>query len=234
MRHSWRATFAVALIGWAGAVGAAELAGAAEPPAVVQPGGETTPTGETTPSTETTPTAEIEPNPEIEPIPETKLVAETEPIRETEPIAETEVTIRNKVHASAGAGFTGPLGGTVFGEMILGLRADVRDDGARVSGLAGLVVQAHAGTGGAKLSLGAGVRARIDEEDFRGGITVGCLVSLARTRRSPIGTEPGLTYLGPELELSVKHVAVTLGTLWRIDGSVGKSVMLSWGIGLRL
>jgi hypothetical protein len=151
-----------------------------------------------------------------------------------EPAAETEITVRSKAHASAGAGIMGPLGGAVFGEVMVGLGADVREDGGRVKALAGVVLQAHGGTGGAKLSLGAGVRARIDEDDFRGGITVGLLGSMVRTRGSPLGTEPGLTYLGPELELSVKHVALTLGTLWRIDGSVGKKVMLSWGIGLRL
>lgn len=56
-----------------------------------------------------------------------------------------------------------------------------------------------------------------------------------RTRSRSSGGGYGLTYLGPELELSIKHVGVSLGALWRVGGgSRGESVMFSWGVGFRL
>lgn len=66
---------------------------------------------------------------------------------------------------TGGAGFGGPLGAAVTGELVYGAGADVRDEGERVRGVAGLLVQVHAGSGGGKLSLGVGGRARIDSED---------------------------------------------------------------------
>jgi len=152
-----------------------------------------------------------------------------------EPPAETEITVQDKTHLSAGVGFGGPLGAAVCGSLLHGLGADVRDEDDRVKGMVGLLVQAGAGSGGGKLSLGVGARARVDTEDFRGGVTAGLVVSVARTWGSPVGTEEGLTYLGPELELSVKHVGVSLGALWRVGGgSRGASVMFSWGVGFHL
>lgn len=134
---------------------------------------------------------------------------------------------------AGGAGFGGPLGATVTGELVYGPGADVRDDGERVRGVAGLLVQVQAGSGGGKLSLGVGGRARIDSEDFKGPLAAGLKLSLARTWGSPVGTRPGLTYVGPELDLSAMHVSVTVGPLFRVAGAGGDAVLLSWGLGVR-
>ena len=132
-----------------------------------------------------------------------------------------------------GLSYGGPLGAAVTGELIYGLKADIDDDGDRVRGLAGLLVQVHAGSGGGKLSLGAGGRARVDTEDFRAPAAAGVMLSLARTWGSPVGTEPGLTYLGPEIHLSAMHVGLTLGPLFRIAGGSGPAVLFSFGVGVR-
>jgi hypothetical protein len=127
--------------------------------------------------------------------------------------------------------------------MLHGLGADVRDEDGRVRAVcaAPLAICAHgfeldaaAGTGGGKLSLGLGARARVDEDDFHGTLGATLKASLARTWGSPVGTEPGLTYLGPELDLSVLRVELTLGVLWRIAGPGGKSALFSWGVGIGL
>jgi hypothetical protein len=145
-----------------------------------------------------------------------------------------EITVSTKTHLAAEIGYGGPLGAALTGELLYGLGADVQEDGERVRGVAGLLLQAQGGSGGGKLSLGVGGRARVDSDDFRGAITAGVKLSLARTWGSPAGTEPGVTYLGPELDLSVKHVALTLGTLWRVGGARGDTLLFSWGIGFRL
>ena len=81
---------------------------------------------------------------------------------------------------------------------------------------------------------GCGARARVDEDDFRGTVGVGLRAALVRTWGSPIGTEPGLTYLGPELDLSIVRVNLTLGALWRVSGRAGASVVFGWGVGFGL
>ena len=134
---------------------------------------------------------------------------------------------------AGGAGFGGPLGAAVTGELVYGPGADVRDDGERVRGVAGLLVQVHAGSGGGKVSLGVGGRARVDTEDFKGPLAAGLKLSLARTWGSPVGTRSGLTYLGPELDLSIKHVSLSLGPLFRVGGAGGGAVLFSWGLGVR-
>jgi hypothetical protein len=121
-----------------------------------------------------------------------------------------------------------------------GLGADVRDDTTRVKAVCalpirycanGFLVQADVGTGGGKLSLGLGAHAKVDEESFKGTAGVAARLAVAHTWGDPIGTEPGLTYLGPELDLSVVHVNVTLGLLFRVAGHGGASVLFSWGLG---
>lgn len=135
---------------------------------------------------------------------------------------------------AGGAAFGGPLGAAVSGELIYGARADIREDGERVRARAGLLVQAQAGSGGGKVSLGVGGRARVESEDFKGALAAGLKLSLARTWGAPVGTQPGLTYLGPELDLSAMHVALTLGPLFRVGGgSRGDAVLFSWGLGVR-
>jgi hypothetical protein len=76
-----------------------------------------------------------------------------------------------------------------------------------------------------------GARARVEDEDFHGTVGLGLRASLVRTWGSPVGTEPDLSYLGPELDLSIMKVDVTLGVLWRLGGHAGPSALFSWAIG---
>jgi len=157
--------------------------------------------------------------------------------------AETEVTIDLATHVAGGVGFSGPLGFAASVQLLHGLGADVREDDGRVKAMCavpiphcaqGFLIQADAGSGGGKLSLGVGARARVEEEDFNGTVGVGLRAAFVRTWGNPIGTEPGLSYLGPELDLAILRVNVTLGVLWRVSGSGGKSALFSWGLGFGL
>lgn len=156
---------------------------------------------------------------------------------------ETEVTLDKGTHVAVGIGFGGPIGAAASVRVLHGLAADVREGDDRVKAVCavpiphcsqGFLLQADAGSGGGKLSLGVGARARVDEEDFRGTVGLGLRLSLARTWGSPIGTDPGLTYLGPELDVSILRVNLTLGVLWRVSGHAGASALFSWGVGFGL
>jgi hypothetical protein len=165
------------------------------------------------------------------------------PSPKTELPAETQITLAKDTQVAAGIGFGGPIGAAASFRVLHGLGADVREEGGRVKAVCalpiphcaqGFLFQADAGSGGGKLSLGVGARAHVDEEDFRGTVGVGLRASLVRTWGSPIGTEPDLTYLGPELDLSVVRVNLTLGVLWRVSGDRGSSALFSWGVGFGL
>jgi hypothetical protein len=167
-------------------------------------------------------------------------VVESDPRPDPTLPAETEVTLDKGTQVAAGIGFGGPIGAAASFRILHGLGADVRDDDGRVKVLCalpiphcaqGFLFQADAGSGGGKLSLGLGARARVDEEDFHGTVGVGLRASLVHTWGSPIGTEPGLTYLGPELDFSVIRVNLSLGVLWRVAGQGGASALFSWGVG---
>jgi hypothetical protein len=154
-----------------------------------------------------------------------------------------EITIDRKDQLLGGAGFGGPLGFQASFGLLRGLGADVRDDDGRVKAVCavpiphcagGFLLQADAGSGGGKLSLGVGARARVDEEDFHGAVAAAFKVSAARTWGHPVGTEPGLTYVGPELDLTVWHVGTSIGVLWRVAGEGGSSALFTWGLGFRL
>jgi len=143
----------------------------------------------------------------------------------------------------AGLGFGGPLGAGLALRIMHGLGADVREDEGRVKAVCavpiphcarGFTLQAEAGMGGGKVSLGMGARAHVHEDDFRGTVGVGLRLSAARTWGSPIGTKPDLTYLGPELDLGLLRVNLTLGVLWRVSGQGGASALFSWGVGFGL
>jgi hypothetical protein len=157
--------------------------------------------------------------------------------------AETEVTLDKATHLSAGIGFGGPIGAIASFRVMHGLGADVREEDGRVKAVCSLPIphcaqgftfQADAGSGGGKVSLGVGAKARVDEEDFHGTAGVGLRASLVRTWGSPIGTEPDLTYLGPELDLSIIRINLNLGVLWRVSGHAGPSALFSWGLGFGL
>ena len=157
--------------------------------------------------------------------------------------AKTEITLDRRTQLGAGIGFSGPLGAAASLRILHGLGADVRDGSTRVNAVCaipmphcaqGFLIQADAGSGGGKLSLGVGARAHVDEESFRGTAGVALRLALARTWGNPIGTEPGLTYLGPELDLSVIRINLTLGVLFRVSGDRGSSALFSWGLGFGL
>jgi len=98
----------------------------------------------------------------------------------------------------------------------------------------GFLLQADAGSGGGKLSLGVGARAHVDEESFKGTAGFALRVAFARTWGNPVGTDPGLNYLGPELDLSVIRIGLTLGVLFRVSGDHGPNAVFSWGLGFGL
>jgi len=166
------------------------------------------------------------------------------PSPKPEPQARTEITLDKDTQVAAGIGLGGPIGAAASFRILHGLGADVREeDGTQVKAVCalpiphcaqGFLFQADAGSGGGKLSLGVGARARVDEEDFHGTVGVGLKASLVRTWGSPIGTEPDLTYLGPELDLSILRFNLTLGVLWRVSGDAGASAVFGWGIGFGL
>lgn len=157
--------------------------------------------------------------------------------------AKTEVTLDRRTRVGAGIGFSGPLGAAASVRILHGLGADVRDGSTRVNAVCaipmphcaqGFLLQADAGSGGGKLSLGLGAWAKIDEKSFRGTAGVALRLALARTWGNPIATDPGLTYLGPELDLSVIRINLTLGALFRVSGEQGSSALFSWGLGFGL
>jgi hypothetical protein len=156
---------------------------------------------------------------------------------------ESEITLDKGTQVAFGIGFGGPIGAAASFRVLHGLGADVREGDDRVKAVCaipiphcaqGFLFQADAGSGGGKLSLGIGARARVDEEDFKGTVGVSLRASVLRTWSSPIGTEPNLTYLGPELDLSVVRFTLTLGVLWRVSGQTGASAVFGWGIGFGL
>ncbi len=157
--------------------------------------------------------------------------------------AETEITLDKGTQLAAGIGFGGPIGAAGSFRVLHGLGADVREEDGRVKAVCALPIphcaqgftfQVDAGSGGGKLSLGVGARAHVEDADFRGTVGVGLRASLVRTWGSPIGTEPDLTYLGPELDLSIIRINLNLGVLWRVSGNAGSSALFSWGLGFGL
>jgi len=134
---------------------------------------------------------------------------------------------------TGGAGYGGPLGAAVMGELIYGLKVNVHEDDEQVKARAGLLLQLHAGTGGGKVSLGVGARAGVHSDDFKGSVAAGLKLSLARTFGPSAGTTDRATYLGPEIDFSAMHVGLSLGPLFRVGGPGGSAVLFSWGLGVR-
>jgi hypothetical protein len=157
--------------------------------------------------------------------------------------AEAEVTIDRRNAVVAGVRFGGPIGASLRLSLLHGLGAKVREKDEKVDAVCavpiphcagGFLLDAEAGSGGGKLSLGVGANAKVQSEDFRGTVGAGLKLSLAHTWGNPVGTDPGLTYLGPELDLFVLRVGVNVGVLFRVAGDGGSSTLFSWGLGLRL
>jgi hypothetical protein len=152
----------------------------------------------------------------------------------------TDITLDRRTLFRAGIGFSGPIGGTASFQLLHGLAADIDDDGTHVEAVCaipmphcaqGYLLRADVGTGGGKLSLGLGALAKVDEEDFKGTVGAGLRLSVAHTWGDPIGQPAGSTFLGPELDLSVVRVNLTLGVLFKVGGG-GSSALFCWGLGV--
>ena len=157
--------------------------------------------------------------------------------------AETDITLEMRTQVRAGVGFSGPLGAMGSVQILHGVGADIRDDGTRVKAVCaipmphcaqGFLLRADAGSGGGKLSLGLGGWAKVDTEGFKGTAGMGLRLAVAHTWGDPIGQPAGLTYLGPEADLSVLRINLTLGVLFKVGGSGGSSALFSWGLGFGL
>jgi len=176
---------------------------------------------------------------------ETVLADDAAPTGAPTPLAPTEITLDKANQFLGGIGFGGPLGAQGTIGLLKGLGADVQEheDNTRVRAVCavpiphcarGFLLEVGAGSGGGRASLGVGARARVEDEDFHGVAGAALKLTVARTWGSPIGTDPNLTYLGPELGLEVKHVGLDLGVLFRVSGEGGSSAVFSWGLGFRL
>ena len=159
------------------------------------------------------------------------------------PPAETDVTLELRTQVRAGLGFSGPLGAMGSLQILHGVGADVKEDGTRVKAVCaipvphcaqGFLLRADAGSGGGKLSVGLGAWAKVDTDDFKGNAGVALRLAVAHTWGDPIGQPAGLTYLGPELDLSLLRINLTLGVLFKVGGDGGSSALFSWGLGFGL
>jgi hypothetical protein len=166
-----------------------------------------------------------------------------EPVLDIHAPAKTDITLDRRTMVRAGIGFSGPIGASASLQVLHGLGADIKDDGTRVKAVCaipmprcaqGFLLRADAGTGGGKLSLGVGAWAKVHEEDFKGTAGAALRLALAHTWGDPVGPPAGNTYLGPELDVSVIRINLTLGVLFKVAGDSGSSALFSWGLGFGL
>jgi len=169
--------------------------------------------------------------------------SEQVPVLDPTAPAETDITLGLRTQVRAGIGFSGPLGAMGSVQIIHGLSTDVREDGTRVKAVCGVpmphcaqgfLLRADAGSGGGRLSLGLGAWAKVDTDDFKGNAGAALRLAVAHTWGDPIGQPAGLTFLGPEVDLSVLRINLTLGVLFRVRGDGGSSALFSWGLGFGL
>jgi hypothetical protein len=88
----------------------------------------------------------------------------------------------------------------------------------------GVLLQAHAGINGAKVSVGA---AR-----YNPAFGYGAKTSLLHLWRTSGDSPARTTYVGPELEVSVFVLRISAGLLWRTGGPVGAASRFTVGAGL--
>jgi hypothetical protein len=169
--------------------------------------------------------------------------SEQVPVLDPAAPAETDIQLGLRTQVRAGLGLSGPLGAMGSVQIIHGLGTDISDDGTRVKAVCGIpmphcaqgfLLRADAGSGGGKLSLGLGAWAKVDTDDFRGTAGMALRLAVAHTWGDPIGQPAGLTYLGPEADLSLLRINLTLGVLFRVRGDGGSSALFSWGLGFGL
>jgi len=169
------------------------------------------------------------------------VVEEPSPKQASRP--ETEITVDKATQVAVGIGFGGPIGAAASLRVLHGLGADVREGNDRVKAVCSRSRTAprgfssrptparEAGSSAWGSAPGRAWTRRISAAPWVG---VSLRASLVRTWGSPIGTEPNLTYLGPELDLSILRFNLTLGVLWRLSGHTGASAVFGWGIGFGL
>jgi hypothetical protein len=216
-------------------LGFAVAAAAQDPVPAVSPSPQAVPEPAATPGPEPAPTLD----------PDAVSITTEEPVvvPDLNAPAKTDITLDRASKVRAGVGFFGPIGAGVSLQLLHGIGADIKDDGTRVNAVCavpmrrcaqGFLVRADAGSGGGKLSLGLGAWAKVNDEDFKGTAGVGLRLAVAHTWGDPIGQPPGLTYVGPELDLSILRINLTLGALFRVAGDGGSSALFSWGLGFGL
>jgi hypothetical protein len=74
----------------------------------------------------------------------------------------------------------------------------------------------------------------VDTDGFNGTAGMALRLAVAHTWGDPVGQPAGLTYLGPEVDLSVLRINLTLGVLFKVGGNGGSSALFSWGLGFGL
>jgi hypothetical protein len=157
--------------------------------------------------------------------------------------ADTDVTIDRRSSFAASIGYAGPIGASASLSLLRGLGADVRERDGRVQAVCaapiphcanGFLLETAAGVHGGRLSLGFAGRAKVDEEDFHGIVGAGLKLSAVRTWNAHEGDEPDRTWLGPELDVVVKRIGLSVGLLWPVSGELSASPRFSWGVGLVL
>ena len=116
-----------------------------------------------------------------------------------------------------------PLGPSASAALIIGSVPAKRVKCAFSYWSKGAFVQAEPGLGGGKFSLGYA--------NSNGMFGMAAKASAVRTWGKTWGTESGLTYLGPELELAM-FGRLSVGWLWRAGSSGGKKSMFTWGVGI--
>jgi len=108
------------------------------------------------------------------------------------------------------------------------MRAMEGDEGV----VAGWFLQAQPGLAGGRLSVGYGVLEPANHAWVPPGFAAGLKASVLRTWGSPHDLPAGLTLLGPEVDLTLFHVNLSAGWLWRVGGELqSANGVFAWGLG---
>jgi hypothetical protein len=128
-----------------------------------------------------------------------------------------------KSHLSFGARYTRPQ------------RAAISFTFVRAPGLAmtsGWFAQVEPGVGGGKLSAGYCDLALDELNPSPPSFALGLKGSVLRTWGSPLGAARHETLIGPELDMTVLYVKVSVGLLWPVGpASAHQGRLTTWGVG---
>ena len=101
---------------------------------------------------------------------------------------------------------------------------------------AGLLLQVEPGRGGVRLN--AGYAAGFFEKGLLGirvpllAVAWSAKASVLRTWGDPMGLEPNQTFVGPEFDLTMYYVKLSVGYLWHVAGDGEKKNQFTWGVGV--